>query len=122
MLDPKNVSLDKHNKPSLTADAKCTIVETVIKDLFARGGSLTEEQRIAVLTLGTHVVQKTLDTINRVLDGEAKLVSKNGMFTSLEELTAIYTSRTDDSLAIGRRVSVPNAEGFLVAGSYLTIV
>jgi hypothetical protein len=121
-LTPKNVSFDKQNKPSFTADAKCTIVETAIKELLARGGTLTEEQRIAVLTLGTHIVQKTVDTINRVLDGEAALINESGMFTNQDELTAFYTKRTDDSLAIGRRVSNPNEQGLRITGSYLTII
>lgn len=117
MIDPKNVSFDKHNKPSLTADAKCTIVETVIKELLLRGGSLTEEQRIAVLTLGTHIVQKTQDTIGRVLDGEARLVTESGDFDTL----AVFVRPPDDALLIGRRVSLPNADGLRITGDYLTI-
>jgi hypothetical protein len=117
MIDPQNVSFDKHNKPSLTADAKCTIVETVTKELMARGGTLTEDQRIAVLTLGTHIVQKTVDTFNRVLDGEAELATETGDFDTL----AVFMRPPDDSLLIGRRVSAPNAEGTRVTGSYSTI-
>jgi hypothetical protein len=117
MLDPKNVSFDKLNKPSFTADAKCTIVETTIKELLARGGTLTEEQRIAVLTLGTHIVQKTVDTINHVLEGEATLVTESGDFDTL----TFFMRPPDNSILIGRRVSTPNEQGLRITGSYLTI-
>lgn len=117
MLDPKNVSFNKQNKPSLTADAKCTIVEAVIKELSERGGKLTEEQRIAVLTLGTYVVQKTVDTINRVLEGEATLVTESGEFDTL----TFFMRPPGNSILIGRRVSKPNENGIHITGSYLTI-
>jgi len=83
---------------------------------------MTEDERSIVLRFGTEIVQRTLDTINRVLDGDVALLNESGTFTDFAEVAAFYVKRADNSLAIARRVSAPNADGLCITGSHLTII
>lgn len=122
MLDPKNVSFDKLNKPSLCANARCTIVETVLRE-HEKTQPLTAEQKQLVLDFGMAVVNEVQRTMHRILDGEATLINGTGEFDDTQQLTACYANRRDDSeISIGRRVSKPNSDGMCITGSLLTIV
>ena len=121
MLDPKNVSFDKLNKPHLSANARCVIVETVLHE-HEKTNTLTIEQRRMLLRFGMDIVVEMQKTLHRVLDGEATLINGTGEFDSQEQLTACYTSRASNSeIAIGKRVSKPNGDETRVACSAVII-